>query len=311
MKVISFFSAPGGLDFGLKQSGHEIVWANDINKDGVETYKKNVDKKIVLGDIRKIQTNDIPDGDILVGGFPCLGFTIANIRRRKEDPRNLLYLEMIRYLREKQPPLLLAENVPGILNLAKGEAIKAIMQDFDEAGYDVKYKILNAANYGAPQKRRRVIFLGKRKDLNIKLSYPSPTHAKIPVKTIDGRTLKKWKTLKDAIGDLPVDIEKTNIANHVGTNHKVKITGYLGNRLLKWNEPAPTIMGRGSRTGGPVIPPHPSLKRRLTVRECARIQTFPDDFIFSGSVSSKFAQVGNAVPPLLAFHIGKALPKKI
>jgi DNA (cytosine-5)-methyltransferase 1 len=305
MKIVSFFSAPGGLDLGLKQAGHEIIWACDIDKDAVETYKQNIHKNIVLGNIQEIPSKSIPEGDALVGGFPCLGFTIANLMRRKNDPRNLLYLEMVRYLRNKQPPILVAENVPGILSLAKGEAIQAIMKDFTDAGYQVKYRILHAADYGVPQKRRRVIFLGVRKDLTdkIQLDYPKPTHSRN-----DGDALEKWRTLKDAIGDITDD---SKLPNHIGTNHKVKITGFLGNRKLKWDEPSPTIMGRGSRTGGPVIHPHPKLHRRLTIRECARIQTFPDNFIFFGSVSSQFKQVGDAVPPLLAFNIGKVLPKKI
>lgn len=320
MKIVSFFSAPGGLDFGLKQVGHQIIWANDIDSDAVETYKKNVDKNIVLGNIQEIPSKDIPEGDALVGGFPCLGFTIANLTRRKDDPRNLLYLEMVRYLRDKQPAILVAENVPGILNLAKGEAIQAIMKDFTDAGYDVKYRILFAPDYGIPQKRKRAIFLGVRKDLanDIQLDFPAPTHSRTGK---DG--LQKWRTLRDAVGDLPQSLEEREIPNHityvkeldkyvwVASNHKVKITGYLGNRQLKWDEPAPTIMGRGSRTGGPVIHPHPNLHRRLTVRECARIQTFPDNFVFFGSVSSQYKQVGDAVPPLLAFHIGKVLPKRI
>ena len=119
-----------------------------------------------------------------------------------------------------------------------------------------------------------------------------------------------WITLKEAIGDLPEEYNE-NIPNHVGTKHRVKINGYLGNRILEWDKPSPTITGRGSRTGGPVIHPHPNLKRRLSVRECARTQTFPDDFIFYGSVSSQYAQVGNAVPPLLAFRLGQQMMRAL
>lgn len=310
MKILSLFSAPGGLDLGMKNAGHKIVWANDIDEDAVETYRNNIGSHIVSGDIKTISVKDMPDANIVMGGFPCLGFTVANLVRRKDDPRNLLYLELVRVLKEKQPEVLLAENVPGILSLADGQAIKAIMNDFSDAGYNVKYRVLFAPDYGVPQKRKRVIFLGMRKDIDIDLKYPLQTHHKSTIMTADKGKLYKWMTLRDAIGNLPEPNGK--IPNHeIGTNHKVKITGYLGNRILKWDEPSPTIMGRGSRTGGAVIPPHPNLKRRLTVRECARIQTFPDNFIFFGSPSAQFAQVGNAVPPLLAQEIGDCLPKKI
>ncbi len=186
-----------------------------------------------------------------------------------------------------------------------GKVLKVILDELKNSipiGYHVEFKILNAANYGVPQLRRRVIILGTRKDIRDILVHPNPTHEK---DSIDPHNT--WKTVKDAIADLP-ETPTVDIPNHVGTIHKVKINGHIGNRATEWNKPSPTIVGRGGGTGGPVIIPHPNLKRRMTVRETARIQSFPDDFIFEGSVSSQYRQIGNAVPWPLAFHIAKQIP---
>ncbi len=163
--------------------------------------------------------------------------------------------------------------------------------------------------FGVPQLRKRIIILGTRKDVKKILRHPSPTHSENP-NLLKYTGLKKWKTLGEALKGIP---EKPNskIANHAGTAHKVKINGYIGNRKTNPKKPSPTIVGRGGGTGGPVIIPHPNLKRRLTVRETARIQNFPDDFIFYGSMSSQYRQIGNAVPWLLAYNIAKMIPKKL
>jgi DNA (cytosine-5)-methyltransferase 1 len=315
--VISLFSAPGGLDLGFKKAGFKIVWANDIDADAALTYRRNLGSHILVGDIRAVDPREVPDGDIIIGGFPCLGFTIARgVHRRPEDPHNFLYLEFLRILKAKQTDFFLIENVPGML---KGDRFRELFQkmirDFESAGYRVKYKELNAADYGVPQVRKRIIILGTRRDLDIELQYPEPTHAEVEKTSIDGRRLQKWVTLREAIGDLPLEPctsgDRCPVPNHYGTRHKVKINEFLGNRPLDWDKPAPTILGRGSRTGGPVIHPHPNLHRRLTVRECARIQSFPDDFVFYGSPSAQYAQVGNAVPPLMAFRLAQAVLKSV
>jgi DNA (cytosine-5)-methyltransferase 1 len=305
MRVISTFSAPGGLDYGLVKAGHYIVWACDKDADAAQTYAKNVSNNILTGDVRKMSTGDIPEADVVVGGFPCLGFTIANLQRKIEDERNYLFLQLLRIVEAKKPKYVLMENVPGILSLGKGRIVEEILKLFQDAGYDIYYEMLNAADYGVPEIRHRVFFFGKRKDLEKHIVPPQPTRAVNPVMRLDGVLLKKWVTVREAIGDLPEP--NHDIANHQGTKHKVKITGYIGNRPTAWDKPSPTITGRGSRTGGPVIIPHPNLHRRLTVRECARLQSFPDDFIFYGSISAQYAQVGNAVPPLLAYHLGRSL----
>jgi len=316
MRIISLFCGAGGMDLGFLKAGHTIVWANDNDKHCIETYKKNICKKfnlpsshVILEDIEKIDSKEIPDADVVIGGFPCQGFSVANPYRHVKDKRNKLYLEMLRVIKEKRPKYFVAENVPGILNIGAGQVIKMIMGDFREAGYKAQYKVLNAADFGVPQKRLRVIFLGTREDVKTRIFYPKPTHAQHPRVDMDGKKLKKWLTVRDAISDLPEPSDEVDIPNHYGTRHKVKINGFIGNRATKWDKPSPTIVGRGGGTGGPVIIPHPNLHRRMTVRETARLQSFPDDFIFYGSISSQYRQIGNAVPWPLAYHIARVIPK--
>lgn len=318
MRVISLFCGAGGMDLGFMKAGHEIVWANDFDKDSCDTYHNYFGHKPVCKPIEEIKSEDIPDGDIVIGGFPCQGFSVANKYRHEKDERNKLYLELLRVIHDKKPKYFVAENVPGITSLGgyetkedkekrMGRVFKKILQELSEAGdgYEVEFKILTASDFGVPQNRRRTIILGTRKDVDKKLKHPTPT------------TLKDKKTLKHAIGDLPepnkFDLKnplkkENNHYNHYGNKHKVKINGYMGNRKLSWNKPSPTVTGRGGGTGGPVIMVHPNLQRRMTVREYARIQEFPDDFVFLGSISSQFRQIGNAVPWRLAFHIAKMFP---
>lgn len=309
MKIISLFCGCGGLDLGFIKAGHEIIWANDYDQDSVNTYIKNIDKKVICADITKVNTKDVPKGDIVIGGFPCQGFSIANLDRHKNDSRNKLYLELLRFIKEIKPKFFLAENVPGIMSLAKGQVFAMILDDFAKAGYNVKYAILNSANFGTPQVRKRVIFIGTRLDVKTKITFPpEPTHIDDPNSNMFAKHLKKWVTLGDALKGLPEPNEDVKIANHIGTKHKVKINGFIGNRKTRADRPSPTIVGRGGGTGGPVIIPHPKLHRRLTPRECARLMDFEDSFVFSGSISSQYRQIGNAVTVNMAYHIAKCFP---
>jgi len=317
MRVVSLFAGCGGLDLGLVKSGHEIVLATDFDKDCKLTYDRNFDHKLLLKDAKDLKGSELPDYDLLTGGFPCQGFSVANSYRSISDERNELYLEIVRLLHETKPKYFLAENVMGILSLGKGKVVRQILKEFSEIaldegfpGYEVNLYKLNAANYGVAQGRKRVIFLGvskkidemKRKELFDNFP-PEPTHSK------EEDNKPGFMTLYDCIGDLPNPGEEISdtILNHYGTNHKVKLNGYLGNRKLSWDKPGPTIVGRGGGTGGPVIAVHPNCERRFTVRETARIQSFPDSFIFEGSVSSQFRQIGNAVAVDFAYHLGKVL----
>lgn len=290
-RIVSLFAGCGGLDFGfINNNNYSHVLVNDFDINACNTYEQNFKIKPVCCDIKELV--GIPDCDLIIGGFPCQGFSMANPFRNEDDKRNELYVEILRVVGEKKPSYFLLENVKGILNMGgydtiedkknkTGKIFKNILGELSKCGYNVSFKLFEIKLYGVPQKRERVIIIGVRNDINFNPRWPEPSNNNII-------------TLKDAIGDLPLDYNKD--IQHIGTKHKCAVTGYLGNRELKWDEPSPTITGRGGGSGGPVIHNHPSLKRRLTVRECARIQTFPDTFTFDGSVSSMYRQLGNAVP---------------
>lgn len=302
MKVASLFSGAGGLDLGFIQAGHEVIWANDNYADAVETYKINIGHHITCEDIRNIKSKDIPDHDILVGGFPCQGFSLANVGRNEHDSRNKLYLEFIRILSDKKPPFFVAENVKGILSLGKGEIFKMIIKDFEKVGYDITYKVLNSANFGVPQKRERVIILGNRKDINVHLEHPKKTHSQ----TDDlFNKLPEWISVGKALENIPDPDGKHDLKNHTYSKFKLKFNGYIGNRRIDPNKPAPTVTARGDSKGGVVVLHHPNNKRRMSVREIALVQSFPIDYEFYGSNSSAYRQIGNAVPPKMAMAIGK------
>ncbi len=299
IKIVSLFAGCGGLDFGFHNNPkYKHVLVNDFDKDACDTYENNFGIKPVCCDIKTL--TEIPDFDLLIGGFPCQGFSMANPYRTEADERNKLYLEILRILNQKKPSYFILENVKGILNMGgydteldkknkTGRIVKNIVEELEMCGYKVQYKLFELKKFNIPQKRERVIFIGVRNDINFEIKWPIVSNTEL--------------TLKDAIGDLPIDY--INEIQHIGTKHKCNVNGFLGNRELKWDEPSPTITGRGGGSGGPVIHNHPSLKRRLTIRECARIQTFPDNFIFKGSVSSMYKQIGNAVPCNFSVYLSK------
>lgn len=298
MKVVSLFSGAGGLDLGFKMAGHEIIWANDLYGDAVETYRKNIGDHIVCEDIKKISASDIPDADIIIGGFPCQGFSVANTKRYAGDQRNELYKQLCRVINEKKPKFFLAENVKGLTNLEHGAVFRMILDDFQRLGYKVKAKILNAADYGVPQTRLRVIITGVRNDIDFEYVYPEATHDK------DGKNgLPKWVTVADVLAGLPDPDAPNDLENHVYSKYKMEFNGYIGHRRIDPDKPAPTVTARGDDKGGVVILPHPNGERRMTCREVATIQSFPLDYLFCGNRSSVYRQIGNAVPPLL----GKAV----
>jgi DNA (cytosine-5)-methyltransferase 1 len=304
MKVVSLFSGAGGMDLGFKLAGHEIVWANDNFPDAVQTYIRNIGKHIVLKDIAEIPSEDIPAGDIVIGGFPCQGFSVANIGRKASDSRNRLYLEMLRVIKEKKPRFFLAENVKGILSLGQGSVIKLIKSDFENAGYEVKISLLNAADYGVPQKRERVFILGTRTGIRKRILFPPPpTHAAPESAPILG--LKPWVTIGEALEALPDPEKGPRVPNHSYSKYKLRFNNYLGHRWVDANKPAPTITARGDERGGVVVIHHPSNKRRMTARELASAQSFPITYEFYGSQTSAYRQIANAVPPILALRIAE------
>ena len=306
LKVASLFSGAGGLDLGFKNSGHKIVWANDIDPDSTGTYTLNIGQEIVCASIDEVDSKIVPEFDILVGGFPCQGFSRANIHRLEKDERNSLYVHVVRILRDRQPKFFLLENVKGILSLNGGNDFNEIKLALEESGYSVQHKVLNAADYGVPQSRIRVIIVGIRNDLigKYKYEYPSPTHSK------SGDCLPKWTSIGEALKDIPEPTEEHVLKNHVCSNYKVVNRDFTGHRRTDPNKPSPTILARGNGGGGVCAIPHPNNKRRLTVRESAIIQTFPMDFEFQGSLTSMYRQIGNAVPVKFAQIISSGFKKK-
>lgn len=320
MKIASFFSGAGGLDKGFERAGFDIVWANEYDPTIWGTHQLNfpntfLDKR----SITKVDSSDVPNVDGIVGGPPCQSWSEAGARRGIDDKRGQLFFDYIRILKEKKPKFFLAENVSGILDAKHAEAFDNILNEFSNAGYEVSYKLLNANNYDVPEDRLRVIIVGYLKELNLKFEFPEPQSYK--------------PTLKDAIFNLRLstpakDKNKTNGSALKVPNHEYMIGGFSTiymsrNRVRGWDEPSFTI-----QAGGRHAPLHPQapkmlfvetnirifvpnqehLYRRLTVRECARIQTFPDDFVFQyENVADGYKMVGNAVPVNFAYHLAKKI----
>jgi len=300
MKVVSLFSGAGGLDLGFVLAGHEVVWANDLYGDAVETYRANLGDHIVCKDIELVSSSEIPDCDIVVGGFPCQGFSVANTKRHEGDKRNRLYLQLLRVIRDKRPKFFVAENVKGLLHFAKGKVFETILADMRGLGYRVQSRLFNVADYGVPQRRERVIFVGVRDGLDFDYEFPKPTHEK------DGRDgRKKWVGVGAALADLPDPDAPNDVPNHVYSRYKLNFNGYIGHRPLDPEKPAPTVMARGDDKGGVVILPHPNGRRRMTGRELATVQGFPTDYAFADPLSSVYRQIGNAVPPPFAEVIAR------
>ena len=330
INVLSLFSGVGGMDLGFvggfkfldniySKNPFKIIFANDIFKQAADVYEYNFEHNVERRSITDLDLS-FENVDIVLGGFPCQTFSYSGKRNGLSDPRGQLYKQMIRVINSCKPKMFIAENVDGIRNSKKNisgtnvdqSALDTILEDFEENGYDVQYHVLNAADYGVPQIRKRDIIIGIRKDLGDINSqyYPSPTH----FKDVDEN---KWLTAKDGIEDLWNLIDKTSIPNHTYKDFS-KAKFYPGkkmqgnNRILS-SKPAPTI--RAEHHGN--IEGHYNYIgddendvlgwRRLSVRECARLQSFPDSFNFISSASSSYKMIGNAVPPVMAWNIARAV----
>lgn len=301
-RVVSLFAGAGGLDLGFKMSGHfDLVWANDVDPDAVATHRANFGAHAVLRDIKDVDSTQIPDCEVILGGFPCQGFSVANTGRRVDDDRNELYLQMLRIVREKNPLMFVAENVKGLAQMAGGEILRRIVLDFERLGYNVVWRILNAADYGVPQKRERVIIVGVRTDVQGTFEFPSPTHSERPQAGV-----LPWVTVGEALRHFPDPDGIHAVLNHTYSRYKLRFNGYIGHREIDPSRPAPTVTGRGDNKGGVVVLHHPSNERRMSVRELAAVQSFPDDFFFDCNQSAAYRLIGNAVPPLLGRHVADA-----
>jgi len=244
MKVISLFSGAGGLDLGFKRAGFDIVWANDNYADAAETYRANIGDHIVCEDISKVPSSTMPDCDIVIGGFPCQGFSVANMKRHESDKRNKLYLQLLRVVRDKRPKFFLAENVKGILHFAGGKVYEQILEDMRSLGYRVKSRLFNVADYGVPQRRERVVFVGVRNDIDFEYEFPAPTHDR----DCKGG-LPRWVGVGEAFAGIPDPDKPNDLPNHVYSKYKLNFNGYIGHRPIDPAKPAPTVTARGDDKG--------------------------------------------------------------
>ena len=311
-KLLSLFAGCGGLDLPFHRAGFKVVWANDIDQWACETFKKNLGKVIHHGDICEFDPyadKKIPDVQIIVGGFPCQDFSIIWKRPGLNGARGNLYKEFLRFIDAKKPLAFVAENVKGILSANNKKAVEQILQDFEsiEPGYMVKPKLYNFAEYGVPQYRERVIFVGVRMDTGFYFKHPKPTHGpkgKKPFFTAGEalKTVKKIKNNAEHMNILPRTVEILKLIPEGGnfsdipTNHPLYVKGMISHvyRRIHRKEPAKTIIAAG---GGGTWGYHYPEPRALTNRERARLQSFPDNFVFSGSFTEIRRQIGNAVPP--------------
>ena len=333
-RLISLFSGCGGMDLGFKKAGFNIVWANDFDKDAQAVYSLNLGK-IDGRDILDINEKEIPNGDILVAGFPCQPFSNAGNRKGVHDSRGLLYKECLRIIEEKNPKVIVFENVKGLLsskyidgrNLT--DVIIADLENINGVGYEVIYQLVNSSDYGVPQNRQRVFFVGIRKDLGIKFSFPQ-------------KHVKKNLSLKNIL-DIPEGVENNvdwafspqalamiefipegGSWKDVPYEHLAPRFQKIRDNMKKYHSPnfyrrfsRDEICGTMTASAQPencgII--HPTENRRYTVREVARIQSFPDDFKFitdsPKNITAMYKVIGNAVPTMLAYNIAKSIMEQV
>jgi DNA (cytosine-5)-methyltransferase 1 len=297
--VVSLFSGCGGMDLGFRggfsifgqhysKNPFRIVWANELNTAACRTYRKNIADHIHCGDIRDYISKLPKNADVLIGGFPCQDISINGKGLGINGARSSLYTSMVEAITIVKPKIFVAENVKGLLMKTRKESFDKIMEDFDSLGYEVSHALYHAADYSVPQSRERVFIIGTAKGIG-KFTPPKPA-----------RTKENWMTASEAIGDL----EK--LASDEGFNHVWSLANAShdqGNRRLDANRPGFTI--RAECHGN--IQFHYALPRRISMREAARIQSFPDNFIFDSKLRETERQIGNAVPPVLAWHIAQAV----
>lgn len=320
MKLVSLFTGAGGLDLGFEKAGFNVIWANEYDKSIWETFEHNFPHtKLDRRSIVDVQSSEIPQVDGIIGGPPCQSWSEAGAGRGINDKRGQLFHDYIRLLKDKQPKFFLAENVSGILHPKHSEAFANIVNEFENAGYEVSQKLLNANDYDVPQDRLRIIIIGYRKDLKKKFEFPEPQKYKPVLKDViyDLRLAKPAKDKNKTNGD------ELKIPNHEYMNGGFSTIYMSRNRVRAWDEPSFTIQAGGrhaplhpqapkmqfiSQNKRVFVPGKEHLYRRLSVRECARIQTFPDDFIFKYlDIADGYKMIGNAVPVNFAHHIAKKI----
>ena len=369
MNVIDLFSGCGGLALGFKWANFNTLLASDVDENCEKTYRFNFPKvPFIREDLRNISTKQIENHinktiDVVIGGPPCQGFSLANKNRNKvkNDPRNELFYEFVRVVTDLQPKAFVMENVRGLLSMQKGKVIQLMKEEFENAGlgYRVDYKVLLASDYGVPQNRQRVIMIGIRKDLGTEPGFPIKTYDKpvtvweaisdLPqIKASEGEEKMTYQTEPQNAYQAFMRQSSSAVCNHVAMRHtkrlidrfqvikagqslahvpqehaavkrgkpneKSKIVFSQNNQRLHADRPAPTIAASFQSN---FI--HPYLHRNFTAREGARLQSFPDDFIFQGMRTkmswekglSQYQQIGNAVPPVLGYTIANKIRESL
>lgn len=316
LKVASLFCGCGGTDVGLlgnfdflgnhyRQNPMKIVYANDIDDNACAIFEKNFGIKPDNRDIRTVSSSEIPEIDILTGGFPCQSFSIVAQNPKRlgvKDDRGKLFFEMCRILRDKQPKCFIAENVKGILSANGKSAFPLIIKEFEDSGYSVSYRLLNAVNYGVPQKRERVIIVGIRKDLNKKFDFDTlPKEGCIPTSTLS-QIIEKDVPEKYFFSQKAVDgmMKKRDLMNKGRAQDINQPCNTVGAHLAKvsLNSTDPVLLENGKY-------------RRFTPREVARIQSFPESFVLIGSEGAQYRALGNAIAPVMFWHVAHEVSKLI
>lgn len=341
--VIDLFSGCGGLSYGFEMAGFHVLLGIDNDSKALETFEYNhKNSKALCGDITAIGYEkdikpliDNQEIDVIIGGPPCQGMSLSG-PRKFDDPRNKLYLSYIRLVDEIRPKMFVIENVPGLVGLFGGQIKDSIMEKFDAMGYEIQYKIMCAADYGVPQNRKRVVFVGSRVG---PFQYPTPKADTVTC----GMALSDLPPLEKELGEEEMEYSSIplnpyqqlmrerskKVRNHIAANHSEKVKEIIAlvpdggnykdlpeelshtrNFHVAWtrfakDKPAPTI-DTGHRHHF-----HYEYNRVPTVRECARLQSFPDDFVFLGNKTQQFRQVGNAVPPIMAYEIAKKVKEAL
>jgi DNA (cytosine-5)-methyltransferase 1 len=315
VNAIELFAGAGGLASGLEKAGIKTQCLVEIDKDAVATLRQNrPDWQIIHDDISQVSFKEM-SADVVTGGFPCQSFSYAGKQLGLEDTRGTLFYEFARCVQEIQPQLFLAENVRGLISHQKGETLKIILSILESLGYQIQYRLLNAVNYDVPQKRERIIIVGTRSDLNLQFLYPEPAQKILTLrdalKNVPPSPGIKYSQKKAAVlklvppggcwRDLPEPIQKEYMMKSY----------YLGGgktgmaRRMSWDEPSLTLTTSPSQKQTDRC--HPDETRPFTVREYARIQTFPDNWEFMGGITSQYKQIGNAIPVNFAYHLGRAI----
>lgn len=333
-KMVSLFSGCGGLDLGFETAGFDIVWANDFDSDAQAVYRLNIGE-IDGRDILSVGEEDIPDCDILTAGFPCQPFSNAGNRKGVHDSRGMLYKECLRIIEKKMPKVIVFENVKGLLStkyIDGRKLVDVIVEDLSNMngmGYNVDYNLINASDYGVPQNRQRVLFIGIRKDLNIDFVFPKKMDKK-------GLTVGDILNIPDDVPnqvDWPLSPQAMEMIEYIPEGGSWKDVPYehlaprfrkIRDNMKKYHSPnfyrrfaRNEICGTMTASAQPencgIV--HPVENRRFTIREVARIQTFPDDFIFIDdnmkNITAMYKVIGNAVPVKMANAIATAIKEQI